>query len=109
MVREVMEETGFAVDITAQSSPVWLRDVPFVWNGVTERHVERYFLIRVESHHVDTTGSNRQEAAMIRAYRWWALDEIVMSEEAFAPADFGARLDPLLRGELSDAPVVVGE
>jgi ADP-ribose pyrophosphatase YjhB (NUDIX family) len=108
-VREVMEETGLAVDITALSSPVWLRDVAFVWNGVVERHIEQYFLIRVESHHVDTTGFEAQEAAMIRAHRWWALDEITASDEVFAPADLGGHLEPLLRGEYPETPVIVGE
>jgi ADP-ribose pyrophosphatase YjhB (NUDIX family) len=109
VVREVMEETGLAIDITTLSSPVWLRDVAFLWEGVMERHVERYFVIRVDSHHVDTTGLEPSEAAMIRAHRWWTLDEIIKSDEAFAPADLWARLAPLLRGELPETPVVVGE
>jgi ADP-ribose pyrophosphatase YjhB (NUDIX family) len=109
VVREVMEETGLAVDIATLSSPVWLRDVAFLWNGVVERHIERYFVIRVESHHVDTTGFEAPEAAMIGAHRWWALDEIIKSEAVFAPADLGAHLDPLLRGELPETPVMVGE
>ena len=109
VVREVMEETGLAVDDAALSSPVWLRDVAFLWNGVVERHIERYFFIRIESHHVETTGFEPHEAAMISAHRWWALDEIIGSDGAFAPADLGARLEPLLRGELPEAPVMVGE
>lgn len=109
VVREVMEETGLAVDITTLSSPVWLRDVVFPWNGVVERHVEEYFLIRVDSHQVDTTGFEPEEAAMIRAHRWWTLDAIIKSDEIFAPADFGARLEELLRWEVPETPVVVGE
>jgi hypothetical protein len=45
----------------------------------------------------------------MRAHRWWALDEIIASDAVFAPADFGALLGPLLRGEVPDSPVVVGE
>jgi hypothetical protein len=88
---------------------VWLRDVAFVWKGVVERHVEKYFVIRVESHHADTAGLGLREAAMAGEHRWWALDAIIKSDEAFAPADLGARLGPLLRGEVPEAPVVVGE
>jgi ADP-ribose pyrophosphatase YjhB (NUDIX family) len=109
VVREVFEETGLVVDMDALSSPVWSRDVAFVWDGVVERHVERYFLIRVEVHDVDTARFERTEAAVIRAHRWWETDEIIESDEVFAPADIGALLAPMLRGELPESPVVVGE
>jgi 8-oxo-dGTP pyrophosphatase MutT (NUDIX family) len=109
VVREVMEETGLVVDPTALSSAVWLRDVAFVWDGVAERHVERFFLIHVESDAVAAASFETSEATVIRAHRWWALDEIIASDAVFAPADFGALLGPLLRGEVPDSPVVVGE
>jgi len=109
VLREVFEETGLAVDMSALSSPVWSRDVASVWDGVTERHIERYFLIRVESHDVDTAGFEPSEAAVIRAHRWWTLDQIIDSDEVFAPADIGALLAPLLRGQLPSSLVVVGE
>ncbi len=109
MVREVSEETGLAVAMTALSSPVWSRDVEFVWDGVLERHIERYFLIRVESHDIDTTRFEPAEAAVIRAHRWWALDAIIESDELFAPRAFGALLGSLLRGDLPDRPLAVGE
>jgi 8-oxo-dGTP pyrophosphatase MutT (NUDIX family) len=109
VVREVMEETGLVVDPTALSPAVWSRDVAFMWDGLVERHVERFFLIRVESHDVDITRFEAAEAAVIQAHRWWALDEIIGSDEVFAPADFGALLGRLLRGEMPSSPVVVGE
>jgi len=109
VVREVMEETGLVVDANALSPAVWSRDVEFLWDGVMERHVERYFLIRVESHEVDTARFEAAEAAVIRAHRWWALDEIIESDEVFAPAAIGALLGPLLRREVPDSPVVVGK
>jgi ADP-ribose pyrophosphatase YjhB (NUDIX family) len=109
VVREVFEETGLVVDATTLSTPVWSRDVAFVWDGVAERHIERYFLIRVEAHDVDTARFEPSEAAVIRAHRWWATNEIIDSDEVFAPGDIGALLAPLLRGELPERPVVVGE
>jgi ADP-ribose pyrophosphatase YjhB (NUDIX family) len=109
VVREVFEETGLVVGATTVSTPVWSRDVAFVWDGVVERHIERYFLIRVEAHDVDTARFEPSEAAMIRAHRWWATNEIIDSDEVFAPGDIGALLARLLRGELPERPVVVGE
>jgi ADP-ribose pyrophosphatase YjhB (NUDIX family) len=109
VVREVFEETGLVIDTTTLSSPVWSRDVAFVWEGVAERHIERYFLITVESHTADTARFEPAEAAVIRAHRWWALNEIIESDDLFAPAALGALLAPLMRGELPETPLVVGE
>jgi ADP-ribose pyrophosphatase YjhB (NUDIX family) len=109
VVREVLEETGLVVDAQAPSSAVWSRDVAFEWNGVIERHVERYFLIRVDAHDVDAARFEPGEDASIRAQRWWTLEEIIASDEVFAPRDFGARVTPLLRGEVPRSPVTVGE
>jgi ADP-ribose pyrophosphatase YjhB (NUDIX family) len=109
VAREVREETGLVVDATSLSSPVWTRDVAFLWEGVMERHVERFFLIRVESHDVDTSRFEPAEPAVIRTHRWWSLDEISESDEVFAPAHIATHLGPLLRGALPENPVQVEE
>jgi ADP-ribose pyrophosphatase YjhB (NUDIX family) len=109
VVREMLEETGLVVDAQALSSPVWSRDVAFEWKGILERHVERFFLIRVAGHDVDTERFEPAGGAVTRTHRWWTLDEIIASDDVFAPSDFGAHLAPLLRGEVPDSPVVVGE
>lgn len=108
-VREVMEETGLVVALTELSPPVWVRDVAFVWNGVVERHIEQFFLIRVPARTVDMTRFEPSEIAGVRVHRWWTIDEITRSDDLFAPADFGTHLEPLLRGELPQRPEPVGE
>src|SRR5579864_2040558 len=44
LTRELLEETGIAVEISRLGRPVWTRDVPFIWQGALERHLEQFFL-----------------------------------------------------------------
>jgi ADP-ribose pyrophosphatase YjhB (NUDIX family) len=108
LVREVMEETGLVVDIATLLPPVWTREFLFPWQGRRERHLERFFLIRIDTHEVDTSRFEDGESGVIRTYRWWGLDDITRSSERFSPVRLGEHLAPLLQGTLPDHPVVVG-
>jgi ADP-ribose pyrophosphatase YjhB (NUDIX family) len=109
LVREVMEETGIGVDIGGPGPPVWIRDSMFTWMAQPERHLERFFLVRVATHDVDTSTYETCESHAIRTYRWWSLDEILLSPERFSPVNLGTHLAPLLEGRLPERPVAVGE
>jgi 8-oxo-dGTP pyrophosphatase MutT (NUDIX family) len=108
LVREVMEETGLVVDIATLLPPVWTREFLFIWQGKCERHLERFFVIRIVTHEVDTSHFENAESAVIRTYRWRGLDDITRSSERFSPVHLGEHLAPLLQGTLPDHPVVVG-
>jgi ADP-ribose pyrophosphatase YjhB (NUDIX family) len=107
--REVREETGLRIDPANVAAPVWTRDTLFTWQGEVERHLERYFVIRVRRLAVDTTGFEPGEAAMIREYRWWCIDDIRDSSERFAPSRMGTMLASMLLGAPASVPLEVGE
>jgi 8-oxo-dGTP pyrophosphatase MutT (NUDIX family) len=109
LVREVAEETGLAVDVAALLGPVWSRDYIFRWQDQDERHLERFFLIRIGEHTVDISGLDSDEAAIVREYRWWALPEVLSSREPFSPRRLAQLLAPLLEGRLPEEPVHIGE
>lgn len=109
LVREVAEETGLVVDISTLQPPVWIREFLFTWKGTSERHLERFFLIRVVAHEVDTSRFGVEESQVIRTHRWWGLDDILRSDERFSPLRLGEHLAPLLQGSVPDQPVVLGE
>jgi 8-oxo-dGTP pyrophosphatase MutT (NUDIX family) len=109
LVREVAEETGLVVDIASLAPPVWTRDYIFRWQNNDERHLERFFLIRIGEHAVDTTGLDAEEAAVVREYRWWAPADMASSMERFSPIRLPELLVPLLEGRLPDAPVEIGD
>ncbi len=107
LVREVLEETALAIDVATVGPAVWVRDHPFTWQGRPERHLERFFLIRVVSHEVDTGGFEVIESEAFRTFRWWAIGDIVVSSERFSPADLGAQLNALLQQGLPAEPVAL--
>ncbi|HWF56918.1 MAG TPA: NUDIX domain-containing protein [Candidatus Dormibacteraeota bacterium] len=108
LVRELLEETGLVVEAATLRAPVWIRDSLFTWQGRVERHLERFYLVRVTEHDVDTSQLEPAEAGVIRAHRWWTLDQIRASQEQFSPADLAKHLEPLLQGKLPAVPVEVG-
>jgi 8-oxo-dGTP pyrophosphatase MutT (NUDIX family) len=109
LIREVAEETGLVVDPATLSSPVWTRDYLFQWEGKFERHRERFFLIQITKHEVDTSRREPDEASVIRKHRWWHLVDIQSSAEQFSPVHLDVYLAPLLDGKIPDEPVAVGE
>ena len=109
LVREVAEETGLVVDVASLQPPVWTRDYIFRWHEQDERHLERFFLIRIGEHKVDLSGLDPDEAAIAREYRWWAHAEIASSTERFSPRRLADLLAPLLAGRLPREPVCVGD
>jgi 8-oxo-dGTP pyrophosphatase MutT (NUDIX family) len=109
LVREVAEETGLAVEVAALLGPVWSRDYIFRWQDRDERHLERFFLIRIGEHTVDISGLDSDEAAIVREYRWWALPDMLSSPEPFSPRRLAQLLAPLLEGRLPQEPVHIGD
>jgi 8-oxo-dGTP pyrophosphatase MutT (NUDIX family) len=109
LVREVAEETGLIVDIASLGQPVWTRDYIFRWKEKDERHLERFFLIRVGEHAVDISGLDSDEASVVGEYRWWAVDDMASTTELFSPARLADLLAPLLEGKLPQKPVEISE
>jgi|HubBroStandDraft_6_1064221.scaffolds.fasta_scaffold00020_2 ADP-ribose pyrophosphatase YjhB (NUDIX family) len=109
LAREVLEETGLAIDVETLGAAVWTRDYLFTWQGRLERHLETFFLIRIDHHDVETSRFEPSERAVIRTYRWWRVDEILCSEERFSPVRLGEHLVSLLQGPLPEEPVALGE
>ena len=103
------EETGLIVDVASLARPVWTRDYSFRWQGRDERHLERFFLIRIGGHAVDISGLDSDEAAVVREYRWWAPPDMASSPELFSPRRFAELLMPLLEGRLPQDPVEIRE
>jgi 8-oxo-dGTP pyrophosphatase MutT (NUDIX family) len=109
IVRELEEEAGLVVDLATLAAPVWTRDYIFRWHDTDERHLERFFLIRIDEHDVDTSGLDADEAGLTREFRWWGLDDIAASAERFSPGWLPQLLVPLLEGRIPAEPVVLAE
>jgi ADP-ribose pyrophosphatase YjhB (NUDIX family) len=97
--RELAEEAG--LDGVELGPEIWTRthvwDDGIHWDGQTER----YFLVRTRAFEPMPRHTWEQlNAEWVTDVRWWTIDEIAASDEAFAPT----RLAPLLRELLRDGP-----
>ncbi len=92
--REVREETGL-VDVRL-GPRVWTRRAVFTILGTVYDQQEDFFLARCDSFDVDTAGFTEVERRSMSAHRWWSVEQILASDEHFAPGDLGPRLRDLL-------------
>ncbi|MEU1243442.1 NUDIX domain-containing protein [Micromonospora parva] len=93
--RELAEETGLLLDPAALGEPVWSDATEFSFDGVWYRQEQDFFLFRVDSWRVDTTGFNDIERRSIAGHRWWLPDELAASGDRFYPPELPALLTRL--------------
>ena len=107
LVREVREETGLELDPAGIGRPVWSRVAEFLFAGQWYRQRERFFLVRVASHTVDTSGFEPLEASAVQGHRWWDLEDLDATDEVVYPRSLAVELRRLLSGELPAQPYEV--
>ncbi|MEV4199091.1 NUDIX hydrolase [Micromonospora globbae] len=100
--RELAEETGLRLTPAELGEPVWRETVEYPFDGVWYRQEQEFFLVRVPSWEVDTTGFNDVEQASVTGHRWWSAAELVSSGERYYPGDLPALLSRVLAG--ADGP-----
>ena len=105
-LRELREETGLAAP---EPGPwVWSRNHVFRWNGRLYDARERFYFLRVPHFQVSSEGMDAVELAEASLCRWWSVDEIAASRDAFAPGRIAELLPPLLKGEIPKTPIDTG-
>ncbi|MDG4808350.1 NUDIX domain-containing protein [Micromonospora sp. WMMD1120] len=100
--RELAEETGLRLDPAELGDPVWADATEFPFDGVWYRQTQDFFLLRVESWDVDTTGFNDVEQRSIAGHRWWLPDELVASGDLFYPPELPTLLSRLGQSTATD-------
>jgi ADP-ribose pyrophosphatase YjhB (NUDIX family) len=103
--RELWEETGLR---DVELGPcVWTRDFRMRLVDELVRADERYFLVRVPAHEVDTSNMEDFERGFHRGYRWWSADELAATDELVFPELLAELLPPLAAGRVPTTPVVI--
>ena len=92
--RELHEETGLRVAPEVLGAPVLDERADFSFGGLLIDQDQRFFLHRVESHEVDTSGFGEIEVASIEEHRWWSVDELAATSDTVYPV---ALVDVLTR------------
>jgi 8-oxo-dGTP pyrophosphatase MutT (NUDIX family) len=83
--RELAEETGLVRTPTDLGEPVFRETTEFPFDGVWYRQEQEFFLLRVPSWVVDTTGFNEIERGSIIDHRWWSISELERTKERYYP------------------------
>lgn len=85
--RELAEETGLSLPVTAFGPVVHRRVASFFFSGTDYRQSEVFYLARVDRHDVDTAGWTPLEVACVTGHRWWPRAELRTTAERVYPAD----------------------
>jgi 8-oxo-dGTP pyrophosphatase MutT (NUDIX family) len=100
-VRELREETGIKVEPAHVGIPTWRRDVEYTYRGERRLQHEVVVIVRLDEAAPNVEDSQRVdfESEDHFAYRWWAVDEIVCSDQRFYPRRLPALLRSFLAGD----------
>ncbi len=89
--RELLEETGILAPI---GDEVFQKRVTFLTpTGQFAEADERYFLVRVSDDAVDESGQEPSEARYMKAYRWWALEDLANTPDTVFPEGLAALIE----------------
>lgn len=106
--RELREETGLEVDpeslgqVVATSEGHWIAHDDTIYYAT-----DSYFLLRVPELTVNIEKMEELERSLLNTYRWWSVDELKASTDRLVPTNLPTLLEPLLKGELPDEPIVI--
>ncbi len=108
VIRELAEEVG--LDEVTIGPCIWTREhvFPFL-DGSWDGQVERFYLVRTDAFEPTPRFTTDQLAAeYVTAERWWTPDELIGSDEVFAPRRLPALVAALLAEGSPLQPVVAG-
>jgi 8-oxo-dGTP pyrophosphatase MutT (NUDIX family) len=94
-LRELFEEVGLRLGPTDLVGPVHHEIVRFPFDGQWYEQHQEFFVARVDAWEVDTSGQNEIERASVDAHRWWSIEELAETDEAYYPPDL---IEVLRRG-----------
>jgi 8-oxo-dGTP pyrophosphatase MutT (NUDIX family) len=91
-VRELYEETGLRLAPDQLVGPIHREITQFPFDGRWYAQEQEFFVARVASWEVDTSGHDAIERATIDESRWWSLEELEATDDEFYPVDLPALL-----------------
>ena len=105
--REVEEETGLT---DLEIGPlIWHRHHRLEWNGKMFDQREAFYLTPIEQFEPNMEGNpSENELKQFRRFKWWTAQEILESEDEFAPRSLAEQLESLILNGPPDKPIDVG-
>lgn len=89
---------------------VWRRRHVWAWKGIVYDTRERFALVRADVREIRPTNHDSLFAGgdAEEHWRWWTVDELAASDDAFAPRRIAKFLPRLVAGRLPSEPLDVG-
>jgi 8-oxo-dGTP pyrophosphatase MutT (NUDIX family) len=98
-VRELFEETGLKLAPDELAGPVHERIAEFTFGNAEYRQSEVFYVARIETWTVDTSGFTAVEQECVDGHRWWSRAELAATTERVYPEALPALLGSALSAE----------
>lgn len=95
LVREVAEETGIVGCIYGRE--LWFGSNVLTFKGEPVKTLERFFLVRSPTATLSTANWTDVEREVMRAHRWWTVEELLATAETIFPPRFGYLVEAFLK------------
>lgn len=105
-VRELVEETGWERPVIGPH--IGDRRHVVGWDGTVWDVRERWYLARVDTLEVDTSGYTAAEVAADQQWRWWTPAGLATSPDRLVPADLAGLVASILRDGPPPVPLTLG-
>lgn len=86
-VREIAEETGFALPAGDLQGPVARRVALHGYSDQVLEQAEAFFVARVEAFTVDIAGHTAEEQVTLQQHRWWSEADLLSTDAWIWPAE----------------------
>ena len=106
-VRELFEETGFAVTeaglgpVVATTSGLWRAEE----SGKLYLGAYSFFFVRVADTELNTDGQEDLERSVITGHRWWSITDLRSTAELILPLKLADLMERLLAGDIPGHPI----
>ena len=101
--RELVEETG--IEEVEMGPIIWTQHVQFTFGGYFFDSHEKIHVAWCDGGDYRPRHLEALEAAAFRGARWWALDDLMASDEPVLPALLREHLGPIVAGDLPVEPI----
>lgn len=103
--RELWEETGLRAEV---GPCVWVQQFEFTLDNLRYNQSEQFYAVRCADFEVSRANWTDEEQEFLTEVGWWALDELVSSDEMFMPPRLRALLPAIIAGEVPAEPIDCG-
>lgn len=105
-VRELAEEAGLVAP-PGDFTRIALRDTTWSWKGRTYHALEEYWLVRVATSDLDTSGWQEGDRRWMTRLGWWRIPDLAATRDIVRPPGLAPLAARCAAGDVPTVPVVL--